>query len=65
MKSFLLNEMIPDMFKCFVFIQEMTVLSDKEIQTILQNLVEKCKLILNLRSDAAKIETKHFEYSCD
>ena len=67
-EKFRLSEIIPGMFKCFIFIQGLTASKDAEIRSrllmkleqdqkiTLQNLMDECQRILNLRADMAKIE---------
>ena len=64
------NEITPDMFKCLIFIQGLTLPSEKEVRTrlltklerhqkiTLQSLAEECQRILNCRADAAKIQER-------
>ena len=72
-EKFQLNEITPDMFKCWIFIQGLTSLSEKEVRIrlftkleqdqkiTLQSLAEECQCILNLRADTAK--TKELDIS--
>ena len=65
-----LNEIMRDMFKCFIFIQGLTSPSEKELHTrlltklgqdqkiTLQSLAEEYQCILNLRADIAKIKER-------
>ena len=65
-----LNEITPDMFKCLIFVQGLTAPKDAEIRSrlltkleqdqkiTLQNLVEECQHILNLRADTALVRNK-------
>ena len=58
------------MYKCLIFIQGLTSLSEKEVRTrlltkleqdqkvSLQSLAEECQRIFNLRADTAKIEER-------
>ena len=64
------NEITPDMFKCLIFIQGLTSLSEKEVRTrlltkleqdqklILRSQAEECQRILNWRADTVKIEDR-------
>ena len=70
-ERFQLNEITPDMFKCLIFLQGLSLPSEKEVRTRLltklgedqkitaQSLAEKCQRILNLRADTAKIEERN------
>ena len=69
-EKFQLNEIIPDMLKCLIFIHGFTSPSEKEVCTrllnkleqnqkiTLQSLAEECQRISNLRADTAKIEER-------
>ena len=69
-ERFQLNEITPDMFKCLIFLQGLTSMTEKEVHTrlltkleqdqkiTLQSLAEECQHILNLRTDTAKIKER-------
>ena len=74
-EKFKLSGITPALFKCLIFVQGLIALKDAEIRsrlltkleqdqkTSLQNLADECQRILDLRTDTAKIEKKHFIYS--
>ena len=73
-EKFRLSEITPDMFKCLIFVQDLTALTDAEIRSrlltkleqdqkiTLQNLADVCQHILNLRADMVKIEDQDISH---